>query len=137
MELLLLAENAEQNLPPGHIRHHGGQHILDGGGAGNQVEGLENHTDFPAETAETFALQGHDVCAVHGQLSLRDINHPVDGPDEGGFARTAEADDGNKFALIDGEIHIFQAFYAVGIGFTDMFEFNQGDSFFCGCAACN
>ena len=134
LQLLLSGKNAEQNPEEVHIGHHGGKHVFDGGGAGNQVEGLKDHADFAAEAAHGLAPQGHYVHAVHRQRALGNVDHAVDGTDQRGFTGAGEADDGDKLALINGQVYILQAFDAIGIGLAHVLEFDQDIDPFFGCA---
>ena len=54
-ELLLLVEQAEEHAEEAHIRHHGGQNVLERRRAGDEVEGLEDHADLAAELAQRLA----------------------------------------------------------------------------------
>ena len=70
-------------------------------------------------------MEGHHVGAVHGQLALGDVVHPVDGADQGGLARTGQADDGHELPLINGQVDVLQGLVPVGIAFFYLFEFNH------------
>ena len=87
LHLFLLREDAKSCPPPGQIRDKGGEHILDNSGAGNQVEGLENHADTATKFPQVFSMQGHHIGAVHRQLALGNVVHPIDGTNQGGLAR--------------------------------------------------
>ena len=54
--------------------------------------------------------------SVINQLTIRDINHPVDRADQRGFASTGKTDDGNEFSLLDGEIHMLEPFGPIRVG---------------------
>ena len=125
VQLLRLREKAQQHADEAHVRHHAGQHVLDCRGAGDQVVALKDHADLAAEAAHLPALQGHDVDAVHDQLAAGDVDHAVDGADQGGLARTGQADDGHEFPLVDGQVHILQTLCAVGIDLVHVLEFDQ------------
>ena len=55
LDFVLLPEGAQQHPPERHVRHAGGQHVLDDGGSCHQIEGLEHHADAPAEAAQALA----------------------------------------------------------------------------------
>ena len=107
--------------------HVGRQHVLDGGGAGDQIVGLEDHADLAAIAAHGPALEGHDVGAVHDELAAGHVDHAVDGADQGGFACAGQADDGHKFALVNGQVDILQALDAVGIYLIYMLKLDQNN----------
>lgn len=54
--------------------------------------------------------------------------------DQRGFTGAGEADDGDKLALINGQVYILQAFDAIGIGLAHVLEFDQDIDPFFGCA---
>ena len=122
LDLIRLSEGAQQHPPEGHIRHAGGQHVLDDGGAGHQIEGLEHHTDAPAEPAQALARQGADIGAVHRQRAGGDLVHPVHGAQQRGLARAGTADDGHKLAVLNGQVHVVQTHRTVGIHLGYMVE---------------
>ena len=130
LDLVCLPEGAQQHPPEGHIRHAGGQNVLDDGGAGHQIEGLEHHADAPAEPAQTLAGQGADVGAVHRQRAGGDLVHPVHRPQQRGLARAGAADDGHEFPVLNGQVHVVQAHRAVGIHLGYMVENDHMDSSF-------
>ena len=131
LHLLLLREQAQQHAEKAHVRHHGREHVLDGGGAGDQVERLEDHADLAAEAAHALAVQRHHIYTVDDQLALGDVDHAVDGADEGGFAGAGQTDDRHKFALIDRQIDVLESLHAVGIGFAYVFKLDQVNDPFC------
>jgi len=125
LELVLFAERAQQHTPEGHIRHAGGEHILDHGGAGDQIERLEHHADAPAELPQAFAGQGAHVRAVHRQRAGGDPVHAVHRPQQRGLARAGAADDGDELAVPNGQVHIVQAHGAVGIYLGYMVKYDH------------
>lgn len=52
--------------------------------------------------------------------------HPVDAAQNGGLTGTGQANDGNKFTLLNLQIDVFQCSEAIGIGLIDIFKFNHG-----------
>ena len=130
--LLILGEDAKQDPEEVHIRHISSQDILNGGAAGNQIEALEDHPHLPAVAAQLLALQGADVDAVYRQFSLGDIVHPVDTAQNGGLACAGQADDGDKFPLLDLQVDVLQCGETVGISLIYIFKFNHVSVFpFC------
>ena len=128
-ELLLLVEQAEEHAEEAHIRHHGGQNVLERRRAGDEVEGLEDHADLAAELAQRLAGELGNVRVVHGQFALGDVDHAVDGADQRGFARAGEADDGDEFALLELEVDVLETLDAVGIRFGNVLKFDQKGHF--------
>ena len=130
VHFLLLGEDAEEHLEEGHIGHVGSQHVLDGGAARDEVEALEDHADLAAVAAKLLAAQGVDLNAVNGELTLGDIVHTVDAAQDRGLARTGQADDRNKFTLLDLKIDVLQRGEAVGIGLVNILEFYHAATLF-------
>ena len=120
--LLFLAENAAEHTEEIHIGHIGCQNIFQCRAAGNQVEALENHADLTAIPAQLLALECIDIDTVNRQCAAGHIVHTVDAAQNGRFAGAGEADDRDKFALLDVQIDILQRGKAVGIGLVDMFK---------------
>ena len=75
LQLLLSGKNAEQNPEEVHIGHHGGKHVFDGGGAGNQVEGLKDHADFAAEAIDMTHGLKFEVREKQGRVTPVEVNY--------------------------------------------------------------
>ena len=125
LELVLFAERAQQHAPEGHIRHAGGEHILDHSRARDQIERLEHHADAPAELPQRLAGQGAHIRAVHRQRAGGDPVHTVHRPQQRGLAGAGAADDGDKFAVPNGQVHIVKAHGAVGIYLGYMVKYDH------------
>src|SRR5699024_7752972 len=123
LHLLLLCEDAKSCSPPGQIRDKGSEHILDNSGAGNQVEGLEDHADPAAKFPQAFSVQGHHVGAVYRQLALGNVVHSVDGTNQGGLARAGQTDDSHKLPLVNGQADVLQGLESIRITLFYFFEF--------------
>ena len=125
LELVLFAERAQQHTPEGHIRHAGGEHILDHSRARDQIERLEHHADAPAELPQRLAGKGAHIRAVHRQRAGGDPVHAVHRPQQRGLARAGAADDGDELAVLNGQVHIVQAHGAVGIYLGYMVKYDH------------
>lgn len=83
-----------------------GEHVLQYGGPLDQVEALEDHADLAAHLAQLLAAGGGHVPAVDEDLPARGLHQAVDGPEEGGLARTGQADDDHELAVMDGQADV-------------------------------
>ena len=73
-------------------------------------------------------MEVHHVGAVHRQLPMSDVVHPVDGADQGGLARAGQADDGHELPLVNGQVDVFQGFISIGVALLYLFELNHNIS---------
>jgi len=106
LDLVLLAERAQQHPPERHVRHAGGEHVLDHARARDEVKRLEYHADPAPELPQALAGQARDVGAVHHQRAGGDLVHAVDGAQQRGLARAGAADDGDEFAVVDAQTDV-------------------------------
>ena len=126
---LLLREDAEKDLEKAHVRHVRREHVLDGGGAADQVKALEDHAHLAAVFSELRALEGVDVHTVNGEGALGHVMHAVDAAENRGLACAGQADDGHKLPLLDLEVYVLERGEAVGIGLVDILKFNHTAAF--------
>ena len=129
-EKVLLAERAQQHPPERHVRHAGGEHILDHACARDEVKRLEYHADPAPELPQPLAGKARDVGTVHGQCAGGDLVHAVDGAQQRGLARAGAADDGDEFAVVDTQTDVVQADRAVGIYFGYVVKYDHKASSF-------
>ena len=128
--LLLLGEDAEQNPEKRHVGDIRCQDVFERCAARDQIEALENHADLAAIAAKLLAAQGIDRDAVDGQFALGNVVHPVDAAQNGRLARAGQTDDGDKLALLDLQVDVFQRCEAVWISLIHIFEFNHAATLF-------
>ena len=90
--------------------------VFEGGGAGEEVEALEDESDFlVADVGEFVAVELGDVCAVEEVVAGGGAVEAADHVHEGGFAGAAGAHEGDEFAGLDVEcdaadgVHIYLA----------------------------
>jgi len=72
-----------------------------------------------------FAGQGAHVRAVHRQRAGGDPVHAVHRAQQRGLARAGAADDGDEFAVLNGQVHIVQTHGAVGIYLGYMVKYDH------------
>ena len=96
--------------PRDFFSHHGGQgnitlHVQ----MGKQVKALKDDPDFLTQPFQVGFFSVHMI-PVDPDITLLDELETVDASQEGTFARTASADEGHLFALLNGQIDILQDF---------------------------
>ena len=82
-------------------------HVLKNGLVGEQVEGLEHHSDVGAQLREFLAFFGKDL-PVDGDGAVVDGFQAVDGAAEGGLTGTGRPDDHHNLALADLEVDVLE-----------------------------
>src|ERR1039457_2989744 len=92
-------------------------HVVQGGGAGQQVEGLEDETDLTVADARQLVV-GHlaDQVAVDVVQALGGGIEAADQVHEGGFTGTGRSHDGDVFAALDFDIEIKRGEYVAIMG---------------------
>ena len=109
---LILGENAEQDTEEVHIRHVGGQNVLDGGAARDEVEALEDHADLAPEF-QHIDIAVKDILPVNDDLPLDtlfavEFEDAVVNSQMSGFSASGGPDHGGDAVLRDFQIVVEQ-----------------------------
>lgn len=72
-----------------------------------QVEVLKHHADFPPNRINMADIIGQ-FDTINNDFALLMLLQPVDTTDEGGLSRAGRPTDYNSFALINGQVEIFE-----------------------------
>ena len=80
------------------------QHVVEHGGAADQVELLEDHADLTADLTEGVGLGAGDRLAGHAHRPGGRLDEAIDRAEEGRLARPAGPDDHDELAGLDDEV---------------------------------
>ena len=99
------------------------RHILQNGFVGEQVERLEHHAHFRAQTGEFLAFLRQRL-AVDADIPGIDGFQTVDGAAHRGFARAGRSDDDEHLAFAYGEVDVLEHMQ-IAIMLLDMGQFDE------------
>lgn len=106
-----------------------GEDILDGAGAPDQVELLEDHGDATARLPQGDALQPGELLAIQEDPARGGLYQPVDAPQESGLPRPAGTNHTQELALGDSQI---DGIDGLGAGWKDLGQPLEPDERGCG-----
>ena len=121
--MVFFGEGEEEGGEESTVGETAGEDIGHDGEARDQVELLENHAHVFADLTEVV---GGDGEAVDGNFALRRRFEAVDAAKEGRFSGTAWAEDDEDFAFVDLKADILEGLDAVGEGFAEVFDADEG-----------
>ena len=105
------------------------EHVVEGRGAGQQVETLEHESEFAgAHQGPFIRREAAHFLAVEPKAARAWAVEAAENIHQGGFAGARSAHQGDHFAAVDAEGNVFQdrhIDFAEVVGFGDIFEVDQ------------